>query len=148
MIKEDINHWQNLKPPLCPNSYEIEIYSHHTKGHSPVCLLGMTKELQFLCDYMVDLHPIEQSKPVYKKDWKNFSENAEVIIGDGVLNLEGLDLVDLLINKCKKLIFRVFLKKFDWMKYAIFFPNHFPKSSLVIPTQKDIAIVVYENFSS
>lgn len=148
MIKEDIDYWQNLKPPMCPNAYEIELYAHHTKGFKPVCLLGMTKELQFLCDYMIDLHPIQQSKPVYQKNWKNFSENAEIIIGDGVLNLEGLSLVDILIGKCKKLIFRVFLKKFSWMKYATYFPDNFPNASFVIPTQENIAIVVYENLSS
>lgn len=148
MIQEDIQHWQNLQPPLCPNSYEIEIYSHHTKGLKPICLLGMTKELQFICDYMIDLHPIKQNKPVYKKDWKEFNDNAEAIIGDGVLNLEGLELVNLLYSKCKKLIFRVFTKKFDWMKYACYFPKEFPKANLVIPTQKDIVMVVYENFNS
>lgn len=145
-MNKDIEHWQNLQPPLCPNLYEIEIYKHHVKGYGPVCLLGMTKNLQDLCEYMVDINPIKQSKPVIKQNWNEFNGYAEAIIGDGVLNLEGLQLVEKLNKICKKLICRVFLKKFDWMKYATYFPTNFPNSSIVIPTQKDISIVIWENF--
>jgi hypothetical protein len=143
MIK-DIEYWQNLSPPLCPNSYEVELYRHHSKGYGPVCLLGMTKELQPLCEFMIDLHPVQQTKPVIKSDWRDIKEFAEVFIGDGVVNLEGLDLVDDLLKIAEKVVVRVFLKKFSWMKYATHFPNKFPGSSLVVPTQEDIAMVIWE----
>lgn len=144
MIKNDVEYWQNLKPPMCPNEYEIELYKHHIKGLKPVCLLGMTEQLRPFCDFMVDFHPVPQNKPVLKQDWNELKEPAQAIIGDGVLNLEGLQLIQKL-NNYKKLIFRVFLKKFSWMKYATHFPNEFPNASLVIPTQENIAIVIWEN---
>ena len=105
----------------------------------------MTKELQHLCDYMIDLHPIKQTKPVIKKNWNSFNEYVGCIIGDGVLNLEGLQLVDKLISKCDKLICRVFLEKFSWMKYAKHFPKEFVNAKFVIPTQENICVVVWEN---
>jgi hypothetical protein len=143
MIK-DLEHWLDKDPPLSPNEYEIELYKHHSKGHGPVCLLGMTKQLQPLCDYMVDLYPIKQTKPVLKMNWNDFDQYADLIIGDGVINLEGLQLVNKLLKNCNKLICRVFLEKFSWMKYATHFPKEFPGSSLVIPTQENIAIVIWE----
>ena len=78
---EDTKHWQNLKPPLCPNEYEIELYRHHIRGYKPVCLLGMTKQLIELCDFMIDLNPINQEKPVIKSDWYNINEKSEVVLG-------------------------------------------------------------------
>lgn len=144
-MKEYIEYWQDMPPPMSPNEYEVEIYRHHCKGHKSVCLLGMTKKLQEFCDFMVDLNPIEQNKPVVKCDWNLMDNNSEVCIGDGVLNLEGLQLVDKLLKKCDKLVTRVFLKKFSWIRYATHFPNSFPNASLIIPTQEDISIVIWEN---
>lgn len=141
---EDTKYWLNLQPPLCPNDYEVEIFRHHTKGLGPVCLFGMTEKLQPLCDFMVDLNPIAQTKPVIKCDWNNFTGYSEAIIGDGVINLEGIQLVEKLLKNYEKIIFRVFLEKFTWMKYATYFPKEFPGSNLVIPTQENIAIVVWE----
>jgi len=144
MIKKDTEHWLGKGPPLSPNEYEIEIYRHHVRGYSPVCLLGMTDELQPICDFMVDLYPIKQTKPVLEMNWNDYNQPVNVIIGDGVLNLEGLQLVDKLLNNCNKLICRVFLKKFSWMKYATHFPIKFPAAKFVIPTQDNIVMVVWE----
>lgn len=140
---EDVQYWQNLSPPLCPNEYEVEIYKHHA-FQGPICLLGMTKNLQKICDFMVDLNPIPQKKPVIKCDWNDMDVYAETLIGDGVVNLEGLGLIDKLLNKYNKIICRVFLNKFPWMKYATYFPQKFPGSSLIIPTQENISIVVWD----
>ena len=142
---EDTAHWQNVAPPLAPNEYEIEIYKHHIRGYGPICLLGMTKDLQPLCDFMVDANPIKQTKPVIKNDWFCLKNEAEVFIGDGVINLTSLDLVKKLLRIGNKVVCRVFLKKLDGMKYATYFPNEFPGASLVIPTQENIAMVVWEN---
>lgn len=142
---EDSHHWQNLQPPLSPNDYEVELYRHHTKGCGPICLLGMTKKLIPLCDFMVDLNPIKQEKPVIKCDWSQIKEQVEVVIGDGVLNLSGLGLVDELLKITNRLICRVFIKKLDGMKYATHFPKEFPKSKLVIPTQENVVLVVWDN---
>ncbi len=141
---KDTNHWQNLNPPLSPNEYEVEMYRHHTKRYGPVCLLGMTKELIPFCDFMVDLNPIHQEKPVIKCDWTKITQDSEVIIGDGVLNLCGLDLVKDLLKITNKLICRVFLQKLEGMKYATHFPKEFPGSSIVIPTQENVVMVIWE----
>jgi hypothetical protein len=142
---EDTNHWQNLEPPLCPNPNEVELYESIVKDKGPVCLLGMTKQLIHICDYMVDLNPIPQPKPVIKSDWYSFECLAEAIIGDGILNLAGMEVVPKLLDKCDLLVCRVFLKKMCGMKYATHFPTSFPGASRVIPTQADIAIVVWDN---
>ena len=144
-IEKNTDYWQNLKPPLSPNDYEIDLYKKHIKGYFPVCLLGMTKGLQPFCDYMVDLHPVNQPKTVLNKNWNEFEEYAGAIMGDGVLNLEGLQLAEKLLTRCNKLVCRVFLKKLSCMKYATHFPQEFPNAKIVIPTQEDIAMVVWEN---
>lgn len=139
----DTRHWQNLKPPLSPDEREVEIYAQYCGEEKPVCLLGMTKELIHLCDYMVDLNPIPQEKPVIKSGWEDFREDASVMIGDGVLNLVGPELVTKLSKRCRRLVCRVFLDKLDGMKYATHFPNIFPEAREVIKTQKNIAIVIW-----
>jgi len=143
-IEKNTEYWDNLSPPLCPNEYEISLYKKYVKGCSPVCLLGMTKDMQPLCDYMVELHPTKQSKPVIEKNWNEFEEYADAIIGDGVINLEGMQLVEKMLKRCNKLVCRVFLKKFSWMKYATHFPQEFPNAKIVISTQQDVAMVVWE----
>lgn len=148
MKQYDANHWVGKAPPFSPNKYEIELYRHHTKGYGPICLFGMTKSLQPLCDFMIDINPSPQEKPVIKMDWNDYKGEgnlySEVVIGDGILNLEGIQLAETIMRYCEKLICRVFLKKFEWMIYAEHFPQKFPGSSLLIPTQEDIAIVVWE----
>ena len=139
----DTQYWQNLQPPLAPNAYEVELFKLHTNGLHPVCLLGMTKELIPLCDYMVDLNPIPQNKPIIQSDWKNLNKESSVIIGDGVLNLAGLELINCLLKLTTKIVCRVFLKKFNGMKYAQHFHTEFLGASLVIPTQENISIVIW-----
>ena len=142
-LLKDTEHWQNLKPPLAPNEEEVKIYESYVRGRGPVCLLGMTKELSHLCEYMVDMNPIKQDRPVIKSDWADFNGMADAIMGDGVLNLAGMDLVPKLMERCDILVCRVFLRKFAGMKYATHFPNSFPGSRDVVVTQPDIAIVVW-----
>lgn len=141
----DTEHWQRLKPPLAPNEHEVRLYEEFCRGRSPICLLGMTKELIGLCDYMVDLNPIEQQKRVIKSDWTSFEERAEAVIGDGVLNLAGLGLVERILGKCERLMCRVFLKKLNGMKYATHFPTSFPGAKTVVETQPDVAIVTWHS---
>lgn len=141
---QDTEHWQNLKPPLAPNQDEVKIYEELCE-FGPVVMLGMTKELIHLCEYMVDLNPIPQKKPVVKSEWAGFQGLAGTIIGDGVLNLAGIGLVDDLLPKCDRLVCRVFLRKLEGMKYATHFSTSFPGASRVINTQADVAIVVWDN---
>lgn len=145
---QDTQHWQNLKPPLCPNVEEIKIYKDLVEGMNPVCMLGMTKELMQLCDYMVDLNPIEVPKKVIKSDWFSLEECADAIIGDGVINLTNNKLIEKMRKLCNKLICRVFTKKLPGMKYAQNFPTEFPESKLIIPTQENVVIVVWEGLHS
>jgi len=142
---EDAAHWQNLTPPLAPNEKEVRMYEERCKGYGPVCMLGMTKQLVHICDFMVDLNPIPQGKPVVKSDWFGFKNISGVVIGDGVLNLCGLSLVESLLPKCERIVCRVFLKKMNGMKYANIFPTDFPGAKEVIETQKDVAIVVWDS---
>lgn len=142
-LLKDTEHWHNLSPPLSPNEHEVKIYEKYVKGRGPVCLLGMTKELAHLCEYMVDLNPSQQERPVIKSDWKNFNGMADAIIGDGVLNLSGVGLADNLMSRCDLLVCRVFLKRFEGMKYAEHFPNEFPGSREIIVTQPGVAMVVW-----
>lgn len=140
----DVNHWHNTQPPLCPNEHEIEIYRSKIEGYSPVYLLGMTKQLVPLCDYAIDLNPIDIGIPTIKEDWNDINGyHSCVFIGDGVLNLMGVEFVNKIISLSSRLVFRVFLRKFEWMKYATHFPTEFPGSISVEITQPDIAIVVY-----
>lgn len=145
-LLEDTEHWQNLKPPLSPNIEEVEIYKNQVKGMQPICLLGMTKELIPMCDYMVDLNPIKTSKKVIQCDWLNLEECSEAIIGDGVINLAGMRLVNSMRKICRKLVCRVFTKKLPGMKYATNFPDNFPDSRLIIPTQENVVVVVWDGF--
>lgn len=140
----DTEHWQNLRPPLSPNEDEVDMYKHECRGMGPICMLGMTKELVQVCDYMVDLNPIPMPKPVILSDWKNFDAIAEVVIGDGVLNLAGMELVDVILRKHDKLVCRVFTRKLHGMKYATHFPTTFPGARKVVDTQPDVLMVVWE----
>lgn len=144
-LLQDTPHWQNLRPPLSPNKEEVHIYEEECRGKGPVCLLGMTKELVHICDYMVDLNPIPQKKPVIKADWSGFQVGfgAEVVIGDGVLNLAGPELVDKLLENHDKVVCRVFLRKLEGMKYATHFPKSFPGAKRITHTQKDVAMVMW-----
>lgn len=137
----DTQHWQNLRPPLSPNEDEVRIYEDECRGKGPVCLLGMTKELVHICDYMVDMNPIPQPKPVLAREWKDFDGLAEAIIGDGVLNLAGPELVPILLKKCDTLVCRVFTKKLEGMKYATHFPDHFPGAKRILQTQPHVVMV-------
>lgn len=140
---QDTEHWQGLKPPLSPNKEEVEIYERECRGMGPICMLGMTKELVHLCEYMVDLNPVPRPKPVILSDWKNFRGIAEVVIGDGVLNLAGMGLVDHILKSHERMVCRVFMRKFEGMKYATHFPSSFPGARSVVETQPDIAIVTW-----
>lgn len=108
-------------------------------------MLGMTKELVHLCEYMVDLNPIPQIKPVVRAEWGDLSSMADVIIGDGVLNLAGPELADKLRCKCDRLLCRVFKRKFEGMKYATHFPTRFPGATEITETQPDIVIVTWDS---
>jgi hypothetical protein len=142
----DTAHWQNLRPPLAPNEFEISLYKEHIAGLSNICLLGMTKELVPLCDLAVDLKPLDIGKPTIQCDWNELPDlNYGAIIGDGVLNLTGLEFVDRLLKMTQRVICRVFMKQQIGMKYAasLVFPTEFPKSTSVTMTQENIALVVW-----
>lgn len=141
---EDTKHWQSTNPPLCPNEQEIEIFKTYIGNKKPACLLGMTKQLLPFCDFCVDLNPINVGKPVIQTDWRNMNTPAEIMVGDGVLNLVGLEFIEKLKNLCNSFVCRVFLKKLEGMKYAEIFPTEFPESKNIIYTQENIAIVIYE----
>ena len=138
----DVNHWQSFSPPYCPNQQEVDIFAYYSKDYSPVCLTGMTKELIHLCDYAVDLNPIEIGKPTIKCDWREMKE-CGAIIGDGILNLIGLDYYKKAMEISNRFICRVFMEKLPKMKYAEFFPKEFPDCSKIIKTQENIVIVIW-----
>lgn len=147
-IIEDTAHWQNLTPPLCPNEEEISLFKQAIGGKKPVYLLGLTKQLLDLCDVAIDINPIPISKPTLKLDWNELAGfNAEVIIGDGVMNLVQFDF-NKLASLTKRFVCRVFLRKHPGMKYATLFPNDFPNATSVTHTQDGVALVVWDFDSS
>lgn len=142
--QQNIEYWQSGQPPMSPNLEEVTIFKELIGGKKPVCLLGMTKLLVDLCDFAVDLHPTEISKTTIQSNWWNLNISVGSVIGDGVINLEGLKLVDKFSTMCKQFICRVFLTKLPGMKYATHFPSEFPGNSQIIYTQENIAIVVWK----
>lgn len=142
---ENTSHWQNLSRPLSPNENEVAVFQQLIASFSPVYMLGMTKELAFLCDVAVDLAPVNIGKPSLRCDWHALTGiRAGAIIGDGVINLAGMELVDKMLALCDRFICRVFLKKIPGMKYATHFPASLPGATMVIPTQKNIVIAVWD----
>lgn len=141
----DITHWHGKSPPMAPNLEEIEIYQKEIGTRSPVYLLGMTKELMDFCDTAIDLNPVPCTKNVLQMDWRAMKNlHSQVVLGDGVLNLVGLDLLNVVENITERFVSRVFLKKQPWMKYATYFPENFPGCSKIIQTQPEIAIIVWD----
>jgi hypothetical protein len=139
----DAAHWQNRPPPLAPNQEEVDLYRALVESKSPICLLGMTKELVELCDLAVDLNPIEIGKPTLKADWNELTGRFGAVIGDGVINLAGVELVDRMLAVADRFVARVFMEKQPGMKYARVFPTAFPEASSVTITQPNIAMVMW-----
>lgn len=139
MLPKDIEHWQNLKPPLAPNQEEVRLYEGWAKGC--VLLLGETKELAHLCHRALDMYP---SSIADQGNWFDINAYYDTIIGDGVINLAGMELIDAVRPHCKRFVTRVFTTKHEGMKYATFFPTEFPNSTREIVTQVGCMFVVYE----
>ena len=145
----DTTNWQNLKTPgFFPNEAEVEIYKKYIADLKPVYLLGMTQELAPYCDIAVDLTPVPVGIPTIQANWLDLTGfEAGAIIGDGVINLTGFELVDKMSKLTKVLVCRVFIKKLDGMKYATFFPkeSELPNPTKVIKTS-DSTVMVLWNF--
>jgi hypothetical protein len=139
-----ITHFSNLQLPLYPNEYEVEIYAKYKKGKT--LLLGYTKQLLFLCDDAMDNNPnLEVTKNVIVKDWFALDKYYETIIGDGVLNLVGGELVTYLSTRCNRLIIRFFTDKIASMRYATFFKSNtaFLLPDVIIDTQTSCKILIW-----
>lgn len=154
----DTAHWQNLSPPLSPNKHEVDVYRDLIIGYDNVYLLGKTKELIPYCDLTIDLNPVPifkemnlhcdwNSLPLASKDYPEWGQLA--LLGDGVVNLMGIDFVPKVLKSCDTFITRIFHKQFPGMKYAQHFPSKFAvqytanKPKAIIKTQEDISIVVW-----
>jgi len=156
-----ISHFSTLQPPLSPNQEEVKMYEEFCEGK--VLLLGYTKELMHLASAAVDLNPPENtsenisentfentSDPKIKKgDWFHINERFDTIIGDGVLNLVGGDLIDHLKTLSNRICIRFFTERIDTMKYATIFSSNLkimlPTS--ITPTQ-DKCVMLKWNFGS
>lgn len=143
-ISKDSPHWYGKLPPLCPNAEEIAIYEQYVYGS--VCMLGMTQEISHLCDFAIDVCPTEIGKPTISANWLDIDVKVNVFIGDGVLNLAEFPLLEVLKTRCDLFVCRVFTRRFDWMKYAEFFPTEFPYSPTTIPTQDGVMMVIWKFF--
>jgi len=147
VITSDVTHWHvtAMRPPLCPNEEEVKLYKKLVGDVKPVYLLGMTANLIELCDVAVDLSPVPINKPCIQANWlEMMGFRAGAFIGDGVINLAGQELINKVSKMTDILVCRVFLRKFDWMKYATYFPTNFPDADTVVITQQDIAIVRWQ----
>ena len=142
----DIDHFNNLNPPLCPNNDEITVYKKHL-GTGKKLLLGYTKQLINLCDDAMDLNPpANLISSIIKQDWFTITDFYDTIIGDGVLNLVGGKLVQYLSTHCNTLIIRFFTDKIDGMKYATNFRNNtiFMLPDTIIHTQPSCKILIWK----
>jgi hypothetical protein len=143
-ISKDCSHWHGFGPPLSPNKEEVALFEKETSGCGTVCMLGMTKQLAHLCNFAIDLNPIDIGKPTICCNWFEINDiYADVFIGDGVVNLTEFAILDVLKGRCKKFACRVFQTKFDGMKYSTFFPKEFPMNPSVIYSQEGVAFVVW-----
>ena len=141
----DLNHFNNLSPPLSPNNQEIQIYEKYCENTEKILLLGYTKELMHLCTNAMDINPPNNPK-IIKQDWFTISTFHDTIIGDGVLNLVGGDLVGYLSKYCNTLIIRFFTEKINTMKYATNFRDNtsFLLPDLIIDTQPKCKILIWK----
>lgn len=151
----DFEHFDNLKMPLCPNDTEVSIYQKYIVGRNNL-LLGYTKQLIHLCNNTMDLNfppsIIDRSISIcdsntkfINQDWYTINTKYDTIIGDGVINLVGGQLVDHLAKYCNILIIRFFTKKITGMKYATYFENNtiFPTPNIIIDTFESCKILVW-----
>lgn len=74
----------------------------------------------------MDLSPPQYLSSIIKKDWFSIDTFYDVIIGDGVLNLVGGNLVEHLSKYCNTLVIRFFTKKIEGMKFATQFRCNTP----------------------
>jgi hypothetical protein len=144
----DIDHFNNLQPPLSPNEQEVEIYRQFTETLEPTLLLGYTKQLLPLCDYAMDLNPPDEPRynHVIQQNWFDIPEHTyDTIIGDGVLNLVGGELVQYLSGRCNTLVIRFFTKKLPNMKYATQYRHNtnFLLPDEIIETQPNCKILIW-----
>lgn len=151
-IPRDIEYWQNLESldndKLIPNDEEILIYQEHCMNGDPL-LLGETKQLIHLVHDAVDLHPSGLYDITFQCDWMKLGEMFKgkqpwgTIIGDGAINLCGLELVDVLRPLCNTLAIRVFDEWVHEWHYATHFPTEFPDAETTYYTRPGCQIVVW-----
>ena len=148
----DIDHFNNLQPPLSPNADEVAIFKSEIAntpyGYGSL-LLGYTKELLPICDFAMDLNPPRETRyhSVIRENWFDIDENRyDVIVGDGVLNLVGGELVQHLSTRCNKLVIRFFTHKLPQMKYATLFRHNtnFLLPDQIIETQPYCKILIWK----
>lgn len=139
----DSNHFNNLPLPLYPDAKEVSIYEQYTTSSNNVLLLGYTKQLIHLSTKAIDLNPINDT--IIKQDWFSVNEHYDIIIGDGVLNLVGGELVTHLSKYCNTLIIRFFTDKIEGMKYATNFKfnTSFLLPDVIIDTNPSCKILIW-----
>lgn len=140
---KDSDYWSSLEEPKAPNKQEVELFRKFKTGKT--LLLGETKQLIPLCNEAIDLYPQSIAR---QGDWFALEDQYDTIIGDGVLNLVGFDLVSKLREHCKTLILRSFTHEIRYVypwKYAQYFFN-FPldESCINIWTQKGCVMTIWE----
>jgi hypothetical protein len=141
----DIEHFNNLQPPLSPNNEEVLIYEKYCKDTNTL-LLGYTKELMHLCTEAMDINPPTNcDSKIIKQDWYTNTKYYSSIIGDGVLNLVSGELVSYLSKYCDTLVIRFFTEKIETMKYATHFRNNTPLllPDIIIETQPKCKILIW-----
>lgn len=142
----DSQHFDNLPLPLYPNEQEVALYKKYIQASDNVLLLGYTKQLIDLCDVAMDINPpTPHCKKIIKQDWFTLDTKYNIIMGDGVLNLTGGDLVQYLSKYCDTLIIRFFTDKIDGMKYATHFKYNtsFLLPDIIIDTQPSCKILIW-----
>lgn len=149
----DTDHWSNLKQPLAPNEEEIGIYKTAIDMMGENLLLGYTKELKPLCNRSVDNDPNIKLENHLCLDWFDMKDiSVDLIIGDGVLNLYGPQLLPVIMKHCNVFMSRVFVRKVEGMRYAKYFMadfylnKDFVKPKMIhLMTNDDAVICIWKN---
>ena len=142
----DSKHFATLKPPLAPDSFEVDIFERLVSKDT--LLLGYTQQLLRFCTRAIDMNPpnhMRISDKCITGDWFSIDTHHETIIGDGVLNLVGGSLVKHLSKYCNTLVIRFFECKLPKMKYATYFKHNtemLPPDE-IIKTQKNCSMYIW-----
>ena len=143
----DPDYWQNLDKnghvKVVPVDEEVRAYRRMSIGDRRL-LLGETKQLMPWCTEAVDMYPCGEYEKTFQGDWMNLDGHWDTIMGDGAINLVGIELVEAVRPHCDRLVVRVFEEWIHEWKYATHFPTQFPGALTTYRIQEGTRMVIWD----